>query len=293
MRLCRYALDDPGSDQLGLLRGDMVFDATAALEGLPPLSWPVPQGDHLIANLEMLRPAIERAAGDSVPVPVESVLLKSPVANPSKIIGAPVNYHKHQAEARADAEINLGRDIKTIDTYGLFMKANSSLVGPGEGVALRFGDRRNDHEVELAVVIGAGGSDIAEADAMRHICGYAIGLDMTVRGTEDRSLRKGIDSYSVLGPWLVTADEIDDPGHLDFEIRVNDEVRQSSNTEHLIFDIPRLIAYASSFMTLYPGDIIMTGTPEGVGPVAPGDVMHAWIDGIGNMSVSVRTHEMR
>ncbi|MEP4378484.1 MAG: fumarylacetoacetate hydrolase family protein [Alphaproteobacteria bacterium] len=285
MRLCRY-----NDDELGLVLDGQLFDATAALESLPPLTWPVPQGDHLIANLDALRPAIEHAAGDSHPVPIESVVLKSPVANPSKIIGAPVNYHKHLEEAQADAEINLGRDIKTIDTYGLFMKANSSLVGPGEGVALRFGDRRNDHEVELAVIIGEGGSDIAEADAMGHICAYSIGLDMTVRGTEDRSLRKGIDTYSVLGPWLVTADEIADPGHLDFEIRVNDEVRQKSNTEHLIFDIPRLIAYASSFMTLYPGDVIMTGTPEGVGPVDPGDTMHAWIDQVGEMSIPVRAH---
>jgi len=287
MRLCRY-----NDDQLGLVLDGQVLDATAALEKLPPLTWPIPQGDHLIANLDALRPAIEHAAGDSHPVPIESVVLKSPVANPSKIIGAPVNYHKHLEEAQADAEINLGREIKTIDTYGLFMKANSSLVGPGEGVALRFGDRRNDHEVELAVIIGEGGSDISEADAMGHICAYSIGLDMTVRGTEDRSLRKGIDTYSVLGPWLVTADEIADPGHLDFEIRVNDEVRQKSNTEHLIFDIPRLIAYASSFMTLYPGDVIMTGTPEGVGPVEPGDVMHAWIDGVGEMSIPVRAHTL-
>ena len=286
MRLCRYA-----DNQLGLVRDDMLSNATAALENLPPLTWPTPLGDHLIANLDALRPAIERAADDPDPMPVSSVVLKSPVANPSKIIGAPVNYQKHHEEAVADQEINLGRDVKTIDTYGLFMKANSSLVGPGEGVALRFTDRRNDHEVELAVIIGEGGSDITEADAMGHICAYSIGLDMTVRGTEDRSLRKGIDTYSVLGPWLVTADEIADPGHLDFEIRVNDELRQKSNTEFLIFDIPRLIAYASSFMTLYPGDVIMTGTPEGVGPVVAGDVMHAWIDGVGEMSVPVRAHE--
>jgi 2,4-didehydro-3-deoxy-L-rhamnonate hydrolase len=170
------------------------------------------------------------------------------------------------------------------------MKSNTSLVGPGEGVALRFPDRRNDHEVELAMIIGQGGSDISRDDALSHVAGYAIGLDMTVRGTEDRSLRKGIDSYSVLGPWLVTADEIKDPDKLDLDIRVNGDVRQASNTEMLIFDCARLIEYASSFMTLYPGDIIMTGTPEGVGPVSPGEVMQASIAGIGEMSVAVRAH---
>lgn len=286
MRLCRY-----NEDRVGLVRGNEIFDATVALDNLPPLNWPIPHGDHLIANLDALRPALEAAADESRPMPVDSVSLKSPVANPSKIIGAPVNYYKHQAEAIADSEINLGRDIKTIDTYGLFMKANSSLVGPGEGVELRFDDRRNDHEVELAMIIGQGGSDIARGDALSHVAAYAIGLDMTVRGTEDRSLRKGIDSYSVLGPWIVTADEIDNPDNLDFEIRVNEEVRQKSNTGLLIFDCARLIEYASSFMTLYPGDIIMTGTPEGVGPVVPGDTMHAAIEGIGEMSVPVRAHE--
>ena len=285
MRFCRY--DD---DRIGLVRGNEIFDATAALDLLPPLTWPVPQGDHLIANLDALRPALESAADESRPRAIGSVSLKSPVANPGKIIGAPVNYYKHQEEAIADAAINLGRDIKTIDTYGLLMKSNTSLVGPGEGVALRFPDRRNDNEVELAMIIGQGGSDISRDDALSHVAGYAIGLDMTVRGTEDRSLRKGIDSYSVLGPWLVTADEIKDPDKLDLDIRVNGDVRQASNTEMLIFDCARLIEYASSFMTLYPGDIIMTGTPEGVGPVSPGEVMQASIAGIGEMSVAVRAH---
>ena len=285
MRLCRY--DD---DRIGLIREDQLFDATAALAQLPSLNWPVPLGDHLIANLDAMRPALEAAADESAPVSIDSVALKSPVANPGKIIGAPVNYHKHHEEAVADSEINLGREIKTIDTYGLFMKANSSLVGPSEGVALHFTDRRNDHEVELAIVIGKGGADISRAEAMDHVAAYAIGLDMTVRGTEDRSLRKGVDTYSVLGPWLVTADEIANPDALGLEILVNKEMRQKSNTANLIFDCAKLIEYASAFMTLYPGDIIMTGTPEGVGPVVPGDTMQARIEGIGSMSVPVRAH---
>ena len=111
---------------------------------------------------------------------------------------------------------------------------------------------------------------------------------MSVRGTEDRSYRKSLDSFSVLGPWLVTADEIADPGGLDLELSVNGEMKQSSNTSFLIFDVPQLIAYASRAFTLHPGDIIMTGTPEGVGPVAPGDVMTAWVESVGKMDVEVR-----
>jgi 2-keto-4-pentenoate hydratase/2-oxohepta-3-ene-1,7-dioic acid hydratase in catechol pathway len=111
---------------------------------------------------------------------------------------------------------------------------------------------------------------------------------MTVRGVEDRSMRKACDGYSVLGPWLVTADEIDDPDALELSISVNGEARQRSTTGDQIFDCRRLIEYATSFYTLYPGDVIMTGTPEGVGPVRPGDVMHCEIERIGAMDVVVR-----
>jgi 2-keto-4-pentenoate hydratase/2-oxohepta-3-ene-1,7-dioic acid hydratase in catechol pathway len=121
-----------------------------------------------------------------------------------------------------------------------------------------------------------------------YVAGYAIGLDITIRGTEDRSFRKSPDSYTVLGPWLVTADEIPNPGHLDLGITVNGEVRQKSNTKHMILGVPELIELASSFYTLHPGDIISTGTPEGVSPIVPGDTIVATIEKIGTMEVRVR-----
>ncbi len=283
MRLCRY--DD---DRLGVVRGEQVFDVTEIIARLPAQRWPLAPGDPLIAHIEALRGEIERLADAATPRPLAGLRLKSPVANPGKIIGAPVNYHKHRDEARADAQIHHGREIKTIDTYGLFLKAGSSLVGPGEGVRLSFAERRNDHEAELAAVIGREARNVPRDEALGCVMGYAIGLDMTVRGPEDRSLRKSVDSYSVLGPWLVTADEIADPGDLDLALAVNGELRQRSNTRHLIFDVPRLVEYASAFYTLQPGDVIMTGTPEGVGPVVPGDVMEVSIAGIGSMTVAVR-----
>jgi 2-keto-4-pentenoate hydratase/2-oxohepta-3-ene-1,7-dioic acid hydratase in catechol pathway len=283
MRLCRF-----DNDRLGLVDGSDVIDVTPVLDRLPPLRWPVPLGDALIAGLDTVRPIIEVAARSAERRPLASVALKSPVANPSKIIGAPINYKDHLEESRKDQEIAHGRKIPTIGEWGLFLKANSALVGPSEGVALRFPDRRNDHEVELAVVIGRAGTRISRAQALSHVAGYAIGLDMTVRGTELPSFRKSVDSYAVLGPWLVTADEIANPNDLDFSIRVNDTVRQKSNTRYLDFDVERLIEFASEFYTLLPGDIIMTGTPAGVGPVAPGDVMSAEIAGIGAMEVKVR-----
>jgi len=179
----------------------------------------------------------------------------------------------------------------TIHSAGLFLKACSSLVGAGEGIAVRKLDRRTDHEIELAVVIGKTASNVSRTDALSHVAGYGIGLDITIRGSEDRSFRKSPDSYSVLGPWLVTADEIPDPGGLDLHIVVNGEQRQNSNTRYLILGVPELIELASSFYTLYPGDVIYTGTPEGVSPIEPGDQIVATIESIGTMRVSVRAAE--
>ena len=283
MRLCRF--DD---DRLGLVEGDTVLDVSEALAELPPQRWPLSPGDPLIAHLSTVRAAVERTASNAAAKPLSAVSLKSPVANPTKIIGAPVNYAKHVAESKADPQIAPGQEIKGIADYGPFLKANSSLVGPGEGVALRFTDRRNDHEGELAVVIGRSGTNIPLEDADDYIAGYALSLDMTVRGNEDRSARKSIDSYSVVGPWLVTKDEIADPNALDLTLTVNGEPRQASNTRHLIYDVQKLISWCSTFYTLHPGDIIMTGTPEGVGPVVDGDVMELEIEQVGRMTVNVR-----
>src|SRR5439155_15943515 len=149
-----------------------------------------------------------------------------------------------------------------IHTAGLFLKATSSLVGPGEGIALRKLDRRNDHEVELAVVIGKTIGNASKKDALAAVAGYAIGLDITIRGPEERSLRKSPDSYAVLGPWLVTADEIPNPGALDLRIAVHGHERQNSNTRYLILGVAELIEYASSFYPLHPGDVIITGPPD-------------------------------
>ena len=168
------------------------------------------------------------------------------------------------------------------------LKSTTSLVGAGEGIVIRMPERRTDHEVELAVVIGRTASRVSAADALACVAGYAIGLDITIRGTEDRSFRKSVDTHSVLGPWLVTADEIPDPGVLDLRIAVNGAERQHSNTSRLILGVPDLIALASSFYTLYPGDVIFTGTPEGVSPIEAGDEIVATIERIGTMHVHVR-----
>ncbi|WP_376091607.1 fumarylacetoacetate hydrolase family protein [Roseomonas sp. CCTCC AB2023176] len=282
MRLCRY-----DSDRLGVVRDGQVFDATAALEAIPPRRPPYPIGDPVVAALPELRPAIEAAAGRATPRPLSSVRLEAPVWHVGKVVAAPVNYRKHMEESEADPAINFNRQVLGIRTAGLFLKATSSIIGPSDPVRLRFPDRRNDHEVELALVIGRTARDVRAADALPYVAGYCVGLDMTVRGTEDRSFRKSVDSYTVLGPWLVTADEVPNPSDLPFSITVNGEVRQHARTSDLLLGIGELIEFATRYYTLHPGDVIMTGTPEGVGPVLPGDMMHARIEGIGEMTVRI------
>ncbi|NQD93609.1 fumarylacetoacetate hydrolase family protein, partial [Pseudomonas sp. CrR25] len=251
-------------------------------------NWPLPtKGDWLIQNLEILKPQILEASKTAKRIPLKDVDFLSPVANPTKVIAAPVNYLAHQSEVNQDKTVNFGTQVKTIETVGLFLKANSSLVGVSEGVRLREDDRRHDHEGELVVIIGKVGYDIPEADALDYVAAYSVGLDMTARGPEERSLRKSCDTYSVVGPWLTTPDEVSDPDNLELHLTVNGETRQKTNTNLMIYKTRKLISYASSFYTLYPGDVLFTGTPDGVSRVYAGDEMYVEIESVGEMTVKV------
>jgi 2-keto-4-pentenoate hydratase/2-oxohepta-3-ene-1,7-dioic acid hydratase in catechol pathway len=285
MRFCRF-----GEGRFGLVEGLNVRDVTAALEMLPACRYPLPNYDLLIAHLDEVAARARELAPHAQQLPLAGLQLLSPVANPGKIIAAPVNYKKHAQEVRDNPALHNNNPalLQSIQTIGLFLKAASSLAGPSEGIQLRRLDRRNDHEVELAFVIGRPGYNIPRAEALNYVAGYSIGLDITIRGSEDRSFRKSPDTYSILGPWLVTPDEIPDPGHLDLSITVNGEFRQKSNTDNMILGVAELIEMASSFYTLYPGDIFMTGTPEGVGQIQPGDTIVAAVEKIGTMEVPVR-----
>ena len=288
MKLCRF-----DQNRLGVVDGDIVRDVTAALDVLPAYRYPLPTHDVLIANLPQVLSRVRAIVADAPTRALADVTLLSPVANPGKLIAAPVNFQKHLAEVRGDVAIHNNNPALTVTIHsaGVFLKASSSLVGPGQGIAVRKPDRRTDHEVELAFVVGKRASHVSRTDALAYVAGYTIGLDITIRGSEDRSLRKSADSYSVLGPWLVTADEIPDPSALDLEISVNGQMRQRSNTRYMILGVPELVELASSFYTLEPGDVVFTGTPEGVAPIEPGDRIVATVAKIGTMEVSVRAAE--
>jgi 2,4-didehydro-3-deoxy-L-rhamnonate hydrolase len=292
MKLCRY--DD---DRLGVVRGDLVHDVTEAQTEIRKSAPYAMKGDAVIAALPQWRERIERMADKAAGKPIAQLKLLPPVARPTKLTCAPTNYQAHieemaKAASQAGSQIVRGHSSKILEA-GMFLKANSALVGPSEGVPIRFPDRRNDHEIELVMVIGKTGSDISQAQALDHVAGYCLGLDMTVRGREDRSFRKSVDGYAVLGPWFVTADELPNPDAVPISLTVNGEKRQDSNTSQLIYSCRRLIEFASEFYTLYPGDLVYTGTPDGVGPVKPGDVIVGRSAPVlGELKITVRAHEL-
>lgn len=237
----------------------------------------------LMSRYGHLQSVIEEGISDARIIPLQAVRLRAPVPYPSKIVAAPVNYYLHQDEMNAqfsNAEF-------TVEKLGFFLKAPSSLIGPDETVLLPYRDRRFDHEAELAFVVGKQAKNVAYEEAADYIFGYFALLDMTMRGKEDRPMRKSFDTFTPIGPWIVTKDEIGDPNALSFRLWVNDEIHQNANTSNLIYDCYKFFEAASHVMTLEPGDIVTTGTPEGVGPVQSGDTVRIRIDRVGEFSVSV------
>ncbi|MEE2956244.1 MAG: fumarylacetoacetate hydrolase family protein [Pseudomonadota bacterium] len=290
MKLCRF-----NDDRLGLILDNMVHDVTDVQTEIRNNARYDMLGDAVVAALPEWRQKIEEAASAVPGVLLQGLSLLPPVARPSKTMAAPVNYAAHVAEMAAQPHVT-GEDKGPsrppgIQNQGIFLKSNSAVVGPSQGVAIRFPDRRNDHEVEFVIIVGKQGSRIKKEDAMDYIAGYTLGLDMTVRGVEDRSFRKSCDGYAPVGPCMVTADEIPDPNNVPFTVHLNGKLQQDAHTKDMIFDVPRLIEFASEFYTIYPGDYLFTGSPPGVSEVKPGDVMHCACQFIGEMDVVVREAE--
>jgi 2,4-didehydro-3-deoxy-L-rhamnonate hydrolase len=277
VKIARYQEQADGPVKIGLVDGGYIRDVSTIADRLPDIRWPYPPGDLFIANLEQLKPEIEQLARAAVPVSLDTVLLKCPVANPGKFLCGAGNFKEVLARGGHPRRL------------GLLFKMTSAAAGPSDGVTLRWPERTTFYETEIAIIIGKGGTEIAASDALSHVAGYAIGLDMTMQGKEFPSFGKSFDSYGVIGPWLVTADEIPDPSKLNFTLEVNGEVRQRDTLDNLVLGVAELIEHCSSIMTLHPGDVIFSGTPPGsVGPVVRGDVMVARMDGIGEMRVDVR-----
>ncbi len=280
--------------RLGVVSGDerSVVDVTAAL---PWPHDPDPVGAgwwvRLCRDLGSLRARLETAASGGRARPLSEVRLRASVLNPGKVVACASNYAEHVAEMGSVQERVGGARPAWLTRFDVFLKAPSSIVGPADAVVLPPGPvaegREIHHEGELAFVVGKGGAGISEADALGHIAGFTIGLDMTVRGEGDRSRRKSYDTFTPLGPWLTTADEIADAHALRITLSVNGETRQDVDTATMSTRIPAIVAYASSVMRLDPGDVVLTGSPSGVGQVKAGDVIEASITGLGSMRIHV------
>ncbi len=272
-------------DRLGLLTDDGtgVIDLTDRLEidSRDPLVEYI-RGDYDASEYEDAEPDFDR----------DEVELASPVQRPGKVIAAPLNYENHIEEALADRDITT-EEWFSIEDKGYFLKAPSSVVGPDHGVELPFSDRRTDHEIELAFVMGEEAKDVSADEAWDHIFGYTILLDISVRGDQDRSNRKSYDTFTVIGPCVVTADEIDDPQDLQMELQLNGETRQDENTSDMVYTCADIVQYASIGATIETGDVITTGTPEGVSELHDGDTIDAEIEDVGSMTVDVTERDVK
>ena len=280
---------------------DVYWPLSDAVAGLP--EWiahdMVAAIAHFAGAANVARPA---AAGYSL----ARARVLAPIPVPShNIMCVGKNYHAHAHEFTKSGFDAGAKVEEAIPEHPIiFTKPSSSIVGPGDVIPLWEGlDAAVDYEAELAVVIGRGGRAIPRAQALSHVFGYTILNDVTARDLQRQHkqwfLGKGIDGFGPMGPWIVTADEIDG-GNLRIMCRVNGETRQNSTTADLIFDIPVLIESISKSVTLYPGDVIATGTPEGVGIgfnpprfLAEGDEVEVEIEGIGILRNVVRRAAMK
>ena len=277
MRLARVAAPR-GAVHLARLEGDGDSAVAVLLSR---------ESDHPAADA--LREALAAGAdlaGDGERVAMADIRLLAPVSRPSKIIAVGLNYRAHAAEsAMAEPEAPL-----------LFVKTPNSVVGPEDAIVVDAADtRRADYEVELAAVIGSRARRVTVESALDHVVGYTVGNDVSARDAQFADKQwvraKSFDSFCPLGPWIVTADEIGDPQSLRVTCDVNGQRLQDDSTANMIFSVAQVVAYASRFMTLEPGDVILTGTPDGVGfarrpPVylVPGDTVTVTVDRIGELT---------
>jgi 2-keto-4-pentenoate hydratase/2-oxohepta-3-ene-1,7-dioic acid hydratase in catechol pathway len=243
-RLARI-LDDRGRYRLARVEGDQVVPLVGDLFG-----------DH---------EPIE------APLPLQSVTLLPPVV-PSKVVGIGSNYRAHVEE--------MGRALPAVPK--VFLKPSTAVIGPGAPIRLPAASQRVDHEAELGVVIGRTTVDVSPAEALEHVLGYTCVNDVTARDLQRADTvfgrAKGFDSFCPLGPWIATGL---DPSDLRVRGWVDGELRQDGRSSDLVFDVPTLISFVSRIMTLHPGDVIATGTPAGVGPLRPGEVVRVEVEGVG------------
>ncbi|MCE8005587.1 fumarylacetoacetate hydrolase family protein [Aestuariivita sp.] len=296
MKLVTYAASVEAAPRLGVIEDGYVVDV-AAFGAASGLSLPNRMLDFIDAGpraVAQLGDALNHAArdwGTGTAVPAPNVRLLAPIPRPRKnIFGIGLNYLDHVTESAKALDTKPDLPQQPV----VFSKPPTAVIGPGQAVHHDAAmTQQLDWEVELAVIIGTRAKRVARADALSHVFGYSVMIDISARDNRRAGqwiFSKGMDTYAPFGPCIVTADEIPDPQTLDLWLTVNGVEKQRSNTSHMLFKVDELIADLSTGMTLEPGDIIASGTPEGVGAgrdpqewLWPGDVIEAHVQGIGTI----------
>ena len=280
MKLVTYTAGNDG--RLGALQDDKVIDLASASGGRLP--------SDMASFLERGNAAIDLArqiVGEAKPsIPLSEVTLLAPVPSPSKIVAIGLNYMDHCRETGHEPP----------KSPVIFTKFSTSVIGPGADIRWAPSlTQKVDYEVELAVVLGRVARRVSSEDALNYVAGYTIGNDVSARdlqfGDGQWVRGKSLDTFCPLGPYLVTRDEISDPGNLALRCSVNDVVLQNSTTAEMIFGVPHLIEFITAAFTLLPGDVILTGTPHGVGVsrepsifLKDGDIVSLEIEGLGQLT---------
>lgn len=281
MKLLRFELD--GKARLGAIKGNGIVDLSPL--GFADMQAIITGGADALASIAAL---LERA---SPSLDLAGARLLAPITKPGKYLAIGMNYAKHLAEAE-----RLGVPAPKQQLW--FNKQTSCLAGPYDDIDPGATEQL-DYEVELGVVIGAAAKNVSEANAREHVFGYFVANDVSARDFQFHSptftMGKSFDTHGPIGPWIVTADEIADPHALGLRCWVNGAIRQDSDTSQLIFNLWQQISYLSSAFTLEPGDLLATGTPEGVGIgmqpqcfLQPGDVVRCEVDQVGTIENTVR-----
>jgi len=296
MKLVTYRAHIEGAARLGVLIDDLVVDVAALADSMGEVLPDTMLGliDAGRAGLALLRACLDEADGDFAPgsaTALANVALLAPIPRPRKnIFGIGLNYVEHVAESAAS--LDTSKDLPKQPV--IFSKPPTTVIGPGQGIEHNAKiTQQLDWEVELAVIIGTTARRVTREAALAHVFGYSVMIDVSARDNRRAGqwiFSKGQDTYAPFGPCIVTADEIPDPQVLDLWLTVNGVEKQRSNTRHMLFKVDTLISDISSGITLEPGDIIASGTPEGVGAgrtpqewMWPGDVVVACVEGIGTI----------
>jgi 2-keto-4-pentenoate hydratase/2-oxohepta-3-ene-1,7-dioic acid hydratase in catechol pathway len=295
MKICHY-----NSNQAGAIAGDKVYPIGEALvkAGHARNGYTMLEIIDALAN----RPEAMRTAQEAVKsgpsVPLGSVKLLAPIYNPGSLWAAAANYKEHQAEMI----IKMGssdRSTKTKDELmaEFFLKTTSSIIGPGDTIVIPKISRDVDFECELCAVIGKRARKVSEEEALEYVFGYTICWDISQRdpwgrGMQNtRNIRKGFDTFTALGPWIVTREEIEEPQNLSINVEQNGKQAMTAHTSDMICGLREHIRFLSSVLTLRPGDLITTGTPAGVKKLSDGDHLKGRIDKIGEMELHVKAEE--